>query len=60
MKGAPEIEHLSMKRLRLKASKGEGGYLLGTLEVMLKKTLGMGIWREVHILGTLKEYEEGL
>jgi len=36
------MEHLTLKRLRERASRG-GPPLVGTLEDMLKKALGMGI-----------------
>ena len=42
MKGALGMEHLTLKRLRERASRGEPP-LLVTLEDMLKKALGMGI-----------------
>ena len=46
--GTPEMEHLTLKRLREKASR-DGPLLLGTQEVMLKKILGMGISIRAHL-----------
>jgi len=42
MKGALGMEHLTLKRLRERASRG-GVFLLVTLEGMLKKASSMGI-----------------